>query len=262
MDKNQKKENSKKKNSLGSICISICLSICLSICFLIIMIILIASCLDPDLREWLWYNLYYRPLYFFFSDFLYSTFFYRCINIILITCFILFFSIPEVFRYEKKKRKEKEGSQKEFYTYMRYFGLIVVIVTFALSTYFLYPFVLDMRYIVKKDYLIETSDITRYKRYTYNGRKGEKYIYRLYTYTPVKKNIGYHFKKLVDTYTPIEEERTGLSSYEFFELNEYQYIDLKNYQSNLSMKDTVTNKKIKVYYLPNSRVILKYEFIN
>lgn len=253
MDKNQKKENSKKKNSLGRIF------------FFIITIILIASCLDPDLYDWLWYNLYYRPLYFFFSDFLYSTFFYRCINIILITCFILFFSIPEVFRYEKKKRKEKEGSQKEFYTYMQYFGLIVVIVTFVLSLYFLYPFALDIRYIVKKEYLIETSDITRYKRYTYTyrgyrGRKGISSEYRLYTYTPVKKNDGYYFN--LDTYTPIEEKRKGLSSYEFLELNAYQYIDLKNYQSNLSMKDTVTNKKIKVYYLPNSRVILKYEFIN
>ncbi len=256
MDKNQKKENSKKKNSLGRIC----LTICLSIFFFITMIIFIASGFDPDLREWFWYNLYFCPLNFFFPDFLYATFFYRFINITLILCFVLFFLILGVFQFEKEKRKET--LKKEYNTLMQYIGLIEITAIFALSAYFLYPFVLDMRYIVKKEYLIETSDITRYKKYTYRGRKGIRNEYRLYTYTPVKKNDGYYFKKFVDTYTPVDEKRTGLSSYEFLELNEYQYKELKNYQSNLSMKDTVTNKKIKVYYLPNSRVILKYEFIN
>lgn len=256
MGKNQKKENSQWKNNLILISILIAgLTFCISLS-------------ENDLGKWIRYNFYFRPLYFFFSDFLYAPYFYTFLPILLFIILFVIFSIYNVYSTIKDK-------EKIFKIIRAIFGCLLAMSCAGLVIYL--SIMPDIEYIAKKKYLIEFSDITRLEEYIYVGNRSTYHQYRLYTYIPDKnyeyqnnesdswKNRRpYSNTQAEDNYDRYNHHgsRKDLSCYKHLKLNEYQYRELKNYQSNISMSNSISYKKIKLYYLPNNRVILKYEIMN
>ena len=182
----------------------------------------VAVCIAVNpIRENILYWLYYKPLYSLFSNYLYFPF---CLYIISWLLFAGLFVVllSPLWSYSKKMDKKWQKNRK--------IGYVVVMIIMAGGTFVLVKNACnDFKIIRKESYWVAEYEIGKLERYVTKGK-------------------GVTIKYYLNSKSGLKNERININLYQYKELFELQ----KQLQNN--------NQVIKIYYLPNTQRMLKYEY--
>lgn len=223
-----------------------CFKISKTVLILSILILAIICRSSRDISEWLAYNLFYTPLYSILGSYLYGPFIIQLLSLFLPLTFLTLGLVYLRSFLPKNKKYTLKISQ------------IAIIVTILILSFFIFKnSILDMKFIIEKKYLTEESYLYKfYRSYNRSSRKkiSNPYYYRFDTNTIKNKNI--------QTTITINNKTRVEYDYEYLNLNVYQYKKLLKIKKTYINEYNADSIPIKIYYLPNTKMILKYEIRN
>ncbi|MBK5719580.1 hypothetical protein JGH11_01715 [Dysgonomonas sp. Marseille-P4677] len=217
---------------------------------LIILVLLLTLCLP--LREWCSYNLLHRPFYLLFSGCFYVSYFMDFLKIALLFLLIGFMAGGAFWVIVSEILKINFTGLKRTIALVIAVLLILILFTFGKS------YVEDFDLVFRGKYDVEESYLFKIKKDISKSRKKPHWDvwadYKLYTNTVAERyselEVKWYFKCVAES-----SEKT-FYIYEFLNLDVCQYNDLKK---DLIEKNSSDSIPMKVYYLPHTRQVLRYE---
>lgn len=194
--------------------------------------LLILFLLSPDIREFISYYLFYTPLHFALGHFLYGSFIIDMF-ILFLCCTGVFFFI--YFGYRILYKYNDDPISKITY--------VLAVITIPFIIYLLCSDLFsDLNLFVHNKYQTKVISLNQIKKEKHNSKKG-------YTY--------YDYRAYTDTL----ELDYGKKEYRYLKFDIYQYEQLiKEIEDDKTIN--IDRDSIRLYYLPNTKSILKHEIFS